>query len=62
MSCKERRILNQTAGYVNEFIGLQDLLAAKEELEHQLYHLEEDIKAIEARQGKILEKLEKKTS
>ena len=60
MSCKERRILNQTAEYVNEFIGLQNLLTAKEELEHQLYHLEEDIQAIEAKQEKILERLERK--
>lgn len=60
MSCKERRILNQTVGYINEFFKLQELMNAKEELEHQLYHLEEDIQAIENIQNNILEKLENK--
>lgn len=60
MSSKEKRALNQTVKYIGEFIEMQKLLATKEELEHQLGHIEEDLHDMEHKQEDIIAQLEKK--
>ena len=60
MSSKEKRALNQTVKYINEFMEMQELLKVKEELEHQLGHVEEDLHAMEHKQEDIMAQLEKK--
>lgn len=60
MSCKEKRILNQTKEYIGKFIENQELLQQKSVLEEQIKNIDEQIHMLGHEQDDIIQKLLKK--
>ncbi len=60
MSSKDKRILNQTKNFIGQFINMQDMLKAKQDMEERIKELDNSIHEIEHVQDDIIQKLLKK--